>query len=167
MECDQPTLPKWVVDSPSLHDFLDIESLSNKAILDIMDSIDGPQDEMIHRSSSLDSEPMRFNMRSLDPQLGAFVGASSRPPSLGPFPHCLSFSELTIEFSTNPSIEDSRFIPPLHIDEHHQGASISHETTHYEFLRLRKFISIWHGPNMVSRMKPILAHEFIDDDQDP
>jgi hypothetical protein len=50
MECDQPTPPTWVVDSPSSHDFLDTEFPSDKAILDVMASIDKPKDEVMHRS---------------------------------------------------------------------------------------------------------------------
>jgi hypothetical protein len=80
MECDQPTPPTWVVDSLSSHDFLDIEFPSDKAILDVMASIDNPKDEVMHRSYFPDSEPMRVSMMSLDPGLGEFVGASSRPP---------------------------------------------------------------------------------------
>jgi hypothetical protein len=40
-------LTAWVVDSPSSHDFLDIEFPSDKAILDVMASIDEPKDEVI------------------------------------------------------------------------------------------------------------------------
>jgi hypothetical protein len=43
MECDQPTPPVWVVDSPSSHDSLDFEFPSEKAILEVMASIDKPK----------------------------------------------------------------------------------------------------------------------------
>jgi hypothetical protein len=40
MECDQPTPPVWVVDSPSSHDSLDFEFPLEKAILEVMASTD-------------------------------------------------------------------------------------------------------------------------------
>jgi hypothetical protein len=39
MECDQPTLPVWVVEFPSSHDFLDTELTLEEAILEVMASI--------------------------------------------------------------------------------------------------------------------------------
>jgi hypothetical protein len=77
------------------------------------------------------------------------------------------FSELATEFSASPSIEDSHFVLPLCLDGAHQGASLAHETTHNEYLRMHKFIPMWHGPNMVSHMMPTLAHEFIDYEKYP
>jgi hypothetical protein len=106
-------------------------------------------------------------MMSLDTRLGAFAGAPNRPPSLGPFHPWISFSELTTKFFSSPSIEDSCFILPLCLDGSHQGGSITHETTHNEYLIMQKFIFMWHGPNMVSHMMPTMAHEFIDYEKDP
>jgi hypothetical protein len=40
MECDQPTLPEWVVDSTSSHNFLDTMFPSEEAILEVMASIE-------------------------------------------------------------------------------------------------------------------------------
>jgi hypothetical protein len=85
MEYDQPTLPTRV-DSTSSHDFVDFVFPSDEAILKVMASIDKPKDEVMHRPSCPNSEPMIFIMMSLDPRLGAYVGASSRPPSIDPFP---------------------------------------------------------------------------------
>jgi hypothetical protein len=74
MECDQPTPPIWVVDSPSSHDFLDIEFPSEEAILEVMASIENPKDEVMHQSSFPDLEPMRVSMMSLDPDWGNLLG---------------------------------------------------------------------------------------------
>jgi hypothetical protein len=49
MEFDQTTSPVWIVDSLSSHDFLDIESPFDKAILDIMASLDKPKDEVMNQ----------------------------------------------------------------------------------------------------------------------
>jgi hypothetical protein len=48
MECDIPTSPKWVVDSPHSHDFLDTKFPSKETILEVMASIENPKDEMMH-----------------------------------------------------------------------------------------------------------------------
>jgi len=50
MECDDPTLTIWVVDSLSSHDFLYIEFPSEEAILDVMDSIDKPKEDDNHHT---------------------------------------------------------------------------------------------------------------------
>jgi hypothetical protein len=50
-----------------------------------MDSIENPKDEVTNRSYFPYSEPMSFNMLSLDTRLGEFARASIRPPSLHPF----------------------------------------------------------------------------------
>jgi hypothetical protein len=44
MECDQPTLSKWVVHSLRSHDFLDTEIPLEEAILEFMASIKNPKD---------------------------------------------------------------------------------------------------------------------------
>jgi hypothetical protein len=158
----------WVVDSLSSHDFLDTKFPSEEAILEVMASIDKPREDENHHTFLLpDLELMRVNMMSLDSKLGALAGTSSRPPSLDPFPPWLSFSELATKFSAIPSIEDLCFVLPSCLDGSHQGASIAHKTTHDEYLCIQKFIPMWHGPDMVCHMMPIMAHEFIDYEKYP
>jgi hypothetical protein len=106
-------------------------------------------------------------MMSLDLRLGAFVGASNRPPNLDPFQLWIYFSELTTKFSVIPSIEDSYFILPSCLEGAHQGASIACETTHNEYLHMHKFIPMQHGLDMVSHMMLIMVHEFINYKKDP
>jgi hypothetical protein len=77
MECDQPTSPVPVVDSPRSYDFLDTKLSLEEAILEVMFSIENPKDEVMHRSYFPDTELMRVNMMSIDPRLRALVGASS------------------------------------------------------------------------------------------
>jgi hypothetical protein len=48
MECDQSTSPARVVGFLISHDFLDTTLLSDKAILDVMDSIYKAKDEVTH-----------------------------------------------------------------------------------------------------------------------
>lgn len=102
--------------------------------MEVMASIDEPKDEMMHQSSSPDLEPTRVSTMSLDQGLGALARASNRPSSLDPFPPWLSFSELATKLSISPFVHDSHFIRPSRLDGHHQGASISHDTTHDEYL---------------------------------
>jgi hypothetical protein len=82
---------------------------------------------------------------------------------LHPFFLWLSLSELTIKFSTLPSIEDSHFIPPSCLDGNHNKVFIAHETTHDEYIWMQKFVTMCNGPNMVCHMMPILTHEFLND----
>jgi hypothetical protein len=49
MECDKATPPKWVVDSLHSHDFLDNKFPSEESIMEVMDSINEPKDEMVHQ----------------------------------------------------------------------------------------------------------------------
>jgi hypothetical protein len=68
MECDQPTMPTWVVDSPSSYDFLDFELPSEEVILENMASIDNPKEYEKHREFNLpDLEPTIVITMSLDP----------------------------------------------------------------------------------------------------
>jgi hypothetical protein len=77
MECDPPTPPVRVVDSPSSHDTLDFEFPSEKAILEVMDSTNNPREDEHHQESILSSlEPTRFSMMSLNLGLGGFVEES-------------------------------------------------------------------------------------------
>jgi hypothetical protein len=92
MECDQPTLPIRVVDSPISHEILDFEFPSKEDILDITTSIEDPKDEVMHQSFFPHLEYMRFSMMSLDLRLGEFVGKPSDTHSLDPFQPRLSFS---------------------------------------------------------------------------
>jgi hypothetical protein len=168
MECDQTTPPTRDVDSPSSHDILDLELPSKEAIWEVMASIYKPKEGENHRESTLPSlELMRVDMMSLDLRPGALVGTSNRPPSLDPLQPWIYFSELAIEFSTTPSLEDLRFVLPSCLDGSHQGAFVAHETTHDEYLRLQKIVTMWHGPDMVSHMMLTTAHEFIDYEKDP
>jgi len=48
MECYHPTLPIWIVDSPNSHDILDIEFPLEEAILEVMASIEEPNDEVMN-----------------------------------------------------------------------------------------------------------------------
>jgi hypothetical protein len=57
-----------------------------------MASIEKPKDEVMYQSSYHHLKQMRVSMMSLDPRLGAFARASSRPPSLDPFLPRFSFS---------------------------------------------------------------------------
>jgi hypothetical protein len=106
-------------------------------------------------------------MTILDPRLGEIAEETNRASNIGHFRHWLSFSELVANFYALPSYKYFCFVPTSFLDGNHQGASISHETTHYECLQLHKFISMWYIPNMVTHVMPILAHEFINFDQDP
>jgi hypothetical protein len=93
MECDKPTPPIRVVDSLSSHDSLDFEFPLEEAILEVVASINNPREDENHQESILPSlDLMIFNMMSLDPGLGEFIGASNSPPSLEPFPLWLYFS---------------------------------------------------------------------------
>jgi hypothetical protein len=160
-ECDLPTPLEWVVNSLCSHDFIDIEFPLEEAILEVMDSIENPKDEVMNRSYFHDLEPTRVSTMSLDPGLGEFVGASRRPLSLDPFLPQLSFSKLSIEFSSSRYTKDLCFVPPLHLVGHYKGVVIAHETTHDEYVCIYKFISMWHGPDMVSNLMPTSAREFI------
>jgi hypothetical protein len=167
MECDHPTLPIWVVDFPSLHDILDSELPSDEAILEVIASIDNPREGENHQESMLPNlELMRIYIMSFDLGLGTLTGTSSETPSLDLVPHWLSFSELATELSATPSIEYSCFVLPSCLDGFHQGASLTCETTHNEYLRMHKCIPMWHGPDKVSHMMPTLAHQFIDYEKD-
>jgi hypothetical protein len=106
-------------------------------------------------------------MMSCDLKMGGFSQTSSRPPSLDPFPPRLCFLELAIEFSTTPSIEDSRFVIPSCLDGSHQGVSLARETTHNEYLLMHKFIPMWHGLGMVIHMMLKLAHEVLNYEKYP
>jgi hypothetical protein len=163
MECDQPTLSTWVVDSLHSHDFPDTELPSDEAILEVMASIDKPQEDEHHQESILPYfKLMRVITISHDSRPGAFVAKSSSPPSLDHFPLRISFSKLTTEFSTTPSIEESYFLPPVCLDGPHKGVFITHGTTHDEYLRLEKFVTMWRGPRMVCHLSLTTTHEFID-----
>jgi len=163
MECDQPTLLEWAVNSLSSHDILYFEFPLEETILEFMASIDNPRDGENHQESILPSlEPVRVNMRSLDPRLGSFARESIRPPIIDPFHPWLSFSQLSTKFSTFTSFEYFCFVPPSCLDGSHQGVVVSQKTTPDQYLRPQKFIPMWHGPNMVIHMMPILAHDFID-----
>jgi hypothetical protein len=129
-----------VVDSLISHDFLDTEFAPDKAILDVMDSIFDPKDEMTHQSSCPNLELLRFIMISLDPRLGEFVGVSNRPPSLDHFIPLLYFLELYTDFSATPSYAYFCFVPPSFPYENNQGATIAHKTSHDEYLQPHKFI---------------------------
>jgi hypothetical protein len=85
MDCDPPNPFTWFIDSLSSHNFLDTEFPSNNTILNFMDSIDNPKDQMMHQSYFPHSELMRISMMSLDKGLGVFVGAPHRPPSIDLF----------------------------------------------------------------------------------
>jgi hypothetical protein len=134
MECDQPTPLVQFVDSPSSHDILDFEFPLEETILEVMASIDKPKEYEDH-SILPDLKPMRVSMMSIDSRLGTFVGESSRPPSLNPFLPQIYFSKLATELSASPSIEDSHFITPSHLDGSYHRASIAHQTTHDEYLQ--------------------------------
>jgi hypothetical protein len=77
---------------------------------------------------------MVFSMASLDLGLGAFVGASSRPPSLDCFSPRLYFSKLDTELFASHYTKYLFFVPPLHLDGYHQGYIMDRETTHDEYL---------------------------------
>jgi len=70
MECYQPTLLVRVVNSLCSHDFLDTNFPSEEAILEVMDSIENPKDEMMNRSCYPNLESIRFSTMSLDTILG-------------------------------------------------------------------------------------------------
>jgi hypothetical protein len=124
MEYDQPTPPIWVVDSPSLHDFLDFKFPSDEAILEIMDFIDNPKKYVKHRSSILsDSKPMRVNMMICDPGMGDI-------DLFMPWIYC---SKISFKFSSLNQTEYQCFIHHLCLDGNHQGAIITCETTHNEY----------------------------------
>jgi hypothetical protein len=92
-----------------------------------MDFIDKPKEDENHYTFLIfDSKPMRFNMMSLNLVLGAFSKAFSEPPSLDPFPPCLYFLELSIEFFATPSIKYLGFVLPSCLDGAHQGDSLAH-----------------------------------------
>jgi hypothetical protein len=168
MECDIPTLLEWVVDSTSSHDILDFEFPSKEAILDIMASIDNPKEAKNYRESILlDLEPPRVTIMILDPGLGAFVGDFSSPTILYPFFPWLYFSKISIELFSSPSLKYSHFILPSCLYGANHGVSLSNDTTHNEYICMRKFDPVWNGPSMVGYMMPMMAHDFIDDDQDP
>jgi hypothetical protein len=88
-------------------------------------------------------------MMSFNLGLGEFVGESSRTLSLDPFAPRFSFSKISTELSSSHYTKYLCFVPPLHIYGHHQGAIASQETTHHEYLHMKKFIHMWHGPEMV------------------
>jgi hypothetical protein len=134
MECDQPTPPIWVVDSLISHDILDFEFPSEEAILEVMASIEIPKDEVIIKTILLYFGTMRVNMMSLDLDWGHLVGNPINLLVLTLFFLGLSFSKLSTEFFTTPSIEDSHFILPSCLDGSHQGDSLAHKTTHDEYL---------------------------------
>ena len=134
MKFDHPTSFAQVVDSASSHDFLDFKLSSDDSIMDVMASINNPKDEVTHQSSFPDLEQPRVNMMSSSSGLGEFVETPSKIPNLDPFLPRLYFLELTVKFFSPPSIEDLRFVPPSCLDGHHQGATISHETTHNKYL---------------------------------
>jgi hypothetical protein len=113
MECDQPTPPIQVVDSPSSHDSLDFELPLENTILEVMASTYKAREDENHRESILPSlEPTRVSMMSFNLGLGEFIETSSETPSIDPFPPRISFSELATKFSATPSIEDSCFVLP-------------------------------------------------------
>jgi hypothetical protein len=106
-------------------------------------------------------------MLSLHHGLGELDRVSNRLPSIDPFIPWLFFSGLAMEFSASPSLEDSCFVLPSCLDGDHQGASIAHETTHDEYIHMKKFIPMWHGPGMESHMMPTPAHEFTNHEKYP
>jgi hypothetical protein len=135
MDCDNPTPPIWVVDSPSSHDFLDNELPSEEAILEVMSSLDKPTDEVMHPSYFLSFELTIVIMASLNTGLGEFVGASIETPNIDPFPPWLSFSKLATKLFVSPSIEYLHFVPPSCVDGCHQGDNVAQETTYDEYLQ--------------------------------
>jgi hypothetical protein len=167
MECDQPTSPAWVVDSLCSHGFLGTEFPSDKAILEVMASLDKTKANVMHFPYFIDSYSMIISMMSLDLILGLFVGESNETPSIDPFHPWLFFLKLSPKLCVSSSLEDSCLVLPSCLDGHHQGSSIAHKITHDEYLQSYKFITMLCGPNMVCHMILTIDHEFIGDKKDP
>jgi hypothetical protein len=100
-------------------------------------------------------------MMNLDLGLEAFTRASSRTPSIDPFPPWLLFSYVSTKFFASPSIKNSCFVLHLGLDGPHQGASIAHENTRDKYIQFHNFDYMWHGPLMVFPMMLTSTHEFI------
>jgi hypothetical protein len=167
MECDHPTLPIRVFDSPHSYDFPDTNLPLEYSIMKVITLIENPKHEVMHRSSFPNSKLMRVNMMSLDPGMRAYVEASNIPPIINSFLPLFSFSKLATKFSATPPLKDFHVVLPSCLDGSHQGAFIAHKTTHNEYLWPHKFITMWHGPCMVSHMMPKSTHDFIDYEKYP
>jgi hypothetical protein len=73
-------MPTWVFNSSNSHDVLDIEFPSNKAILDVMASLNNPKYEVMYQSYYPNLELMRVRMMSLDLRLIEFIRAYKQNP---------------------------------------------------------------------------------------